>query len=237
MNATMPRRTLLAALAALAAGCANTGGLQAQLRSGRAELMYLQDPPVAERQPSTVGLGKVTVEAALPAETTLEKVGGFPVPLLFVNFWKYDYRASLGTARLANDLPGFTRQSLAEALRRGARYAWAEEGADLQVEATVRTVTLRAPMQQSGNFLFLVFAWSWSSSVGAGPAEAIVEGEVVLRRGGQEVLRRPVKGQARTGVLQGAHAKVEDYTSTMAEAVSLAVKDFDAQVVAAVNGI
>jgi hypothetical protein len=223
--------------AVLLSGCVGAEGLQLELAKSRAELMYVHAPPLAERQPGTVALGKVAVEAALPKETTVEKTGGFVVPLVLFNLWWADYRSELGAAQLQNDLATFTRSSLAEALRRGARYAWAEQGGDLTVDVTVRKATTDAPLGESGEFVFLLVNGSAHKTFNAGPATVTLDGEVVMRRGDVELVRRPIQAKGSSiGILRGSDVSIiQDFTPAMGEALSLAVKAFADEVVRTVN--
>lgn len=218
------------------AGCIGAGGYEARLRERHGELMYLRGASGVERAPGTIALGAVAVDAPLPPETTVRKTGGWVVPLLFVNVWKGEYRSELGAAQVANDLGTFVRESLVEDLRRGARYALADGEGDLQLEVKVTKVAVNAPIQESGNALFLLLFFSLSSSTVAGPVDVSVEGEALIRRAGQELLRAPVTGRSRSGVLRwGRQMQIEDYTTAMIEGLSLAVKSFNDEVVAQVN--
>jgi hypothetical protein len=221
---------------ALLGGCLGAAGFQTTLQSRRGELMYLREMTATERQGGTVSIGQISVEHALPPQTTVKKTGGWVVPLLFVNLWKGTYLSDLGAAQLTNDHARFIKESLTEDLRRGLRYALVDQGGDLQVDVTVTNIQMRAPIVESGQFLFLLIAASWGRHVWAGPVEVAVQGEVVARRAGQEVVRKPVAGNARSGSLvSGKDAKIEDYTSAMIECMSLAVKSFNGAVVEEVN--
>jgi hypothetical protein len=217
-------------------GCVGAGGYEARMRGTRGELMYLRTAAATERVPGTVRVAAVAVDASLPPETTVKRTGGWVVPLLFVNVWKGEYRSELGAAQIANDLGAFVRESLVEDLRRGARYALAEGDADVQLDVRVTRVEMNAPILETGNALVLLLFFSMTSTTTAGPVDVRIEGEAVARRGGVEVLRKPITGRSRSGVLHwGRQMKIEDYTTAMIEAVSLAVKSFNDGVVAEVN--
>ncbi len=147
----------------------------------------------------------------------------------------------LGGAQIMNDHVDFMKDSFAEELKRSAKFAFADRDGDVQVDVKVTKIEMNAPIVETGNFVFLLLAFSRSSAVYVGPVDVTLSGEAVVRRGGKEVLRKPVVGRSRTGVLPLAKRKVDDlmadYTTAMIEGLSLAVKSFNDAVVQEVNGL
>lgn len=236
----MRTRTVLGLTAAwLLGGCIGAAGIEQGLRARHGELMYLRGAQATERGRGTVSVDAIAVDAALSPETTVRKTGGWAVPLLLVNLWKGEYQTKLGAAQLTNDWAAFVRESLAEDLRRDARYAVVEQGGDLRMEVRLSKVEMTAPVVEGGDFLFLLLAFSWSQWIRGGPVEVAIEGDVVVRRGGQEVLRKAVRGRSRSGALSprttGFDRFTADLGSAMIEALSLGVKSFNGAVVAELN--
>lgn len=235
------KTALMTMAVVLLAGCVGAGGFESQLVRRSGEAMYLHEARATERQPATLSVGAFAVEHGLPPVTTVRKTGGYAVPLLFVTLWKGEYQSALGAAQISNDYVQFMKDSLTEELKRSAKYGFVERDGDLEVDVRVTKIQMSAPIVESGNFLFLVLAWSYSKSVQAGPVEVAIEGEAVMRKGGQEVLRKPVLGRSRTGGLLKKYGDIDqltrDFTTTMIEGFSLAVKDFNDNVVSEVNGL
>lgn len=231
------RVLLLASSLALLSGCIGAGGLQTRMARRSGEVMYLHDARATERQQGTVSLAAFTIDAALPAKTAVRKTGGYVVPLLLVNVWKGEYQSTLGAEQITNDTARFMQESFTEELKRSAKYAFVERDGDLQVEMRVTKITTGAPIVESGNFFFLLLAWSYSTSVYAGPVDVSVEAEAVVRKGGVEVLRKPVVGRARTGALTRKGSKIEDLTTAMIEGLSLAVKGLNDAAVGEINAL
>jgi hypothetical protein len=233
------RTTLLVVTAWLLGGCMGTAGLEQRLRGRQGELMYLRQTRAVERVAGTVSIDAFAVEHALPAVTTVRRTGGWVVPLVLINVWKGEYECSLGAAQIANDWPLFAKESLVEDLRRGARHALVERGGDLRIDVRITKVAMKAPVVEGGHIAFVPVAGTSGKSIRAGPVDAAVEGEVVARRGGQEVLRKIVAGSARTASLRRKDndfdAYAADFTTAMIEGLSLAVKDFNGAVVDEVN--
>jgi len=226
----------------LLVGCVGAGGFESRLASHSGEVMYLHEARATERQPgTTVSLATFTVEQRLPPATTVQRTGGFVVPLLFVNVWRGEYRSTLGAAQISNDYVQFMKDSFAEELKRSAKFAFTDHDGDVQVDVKVTNIEMNAPIVESGNFLFLLIAFGHSRSVHAGPVEVVVSGEAVARKGGQEVLRKPILGGSRTGGLPRKNRTIEDlmadYTAAMIEGLSLAVKRFNDAIVAEVNSL
>ncbi len=233
------RAALLVTTAWLLGGCMGTTGLELRLQARQGELMYLRDAGAVERDAGTVSIDALAVEHALPPTTTVKRTGGWVVPLVLIDAWMGKYECTLGSAQILNEWGPFVKDSLVEDLRRGARYALVEKGGDLRIEVKVAKVAMKAPVVEDGHFAFLLVAATWGKSIRAGPVDVAVEGEVVARRGGREVLRKAILGTARTGNLRrkdnDLDAFVADFTTAMIEGLSLAVKDFNGSVVDEVN--
>jgi hypothetical protein len=64
-----------------------------------------------------------------------------------------------------------------------------------------------------------------------------VNADVRASRGGAVVLAKELQGSYRTNVLKGRNAILQDYTITMIEGVSLAVKKLNEKIVQEINAI
>jgi hypothetical protein len=239
-------RLLAVWIAVALSGCIGAGGFQDRLRATTGELKYLHEAatePAAEtaalpKQPDTVGLGAVTLTGPLPPASAVARTGGLVIPLLFVNIWTGDYRGSLGAAELREDLPGFARRSLAEDLEQAATHPYVEHDPNLQVDVTISRVAVAAPIHEQGHMLLLLFWFAYSSQVRAGPVTVDLDGEVVVRRGGDVLRCRPIQVHARVGAGPPVKDwKAEDLTLDMVNALSLAVKEFNHRVVLEVNAL
>jgi hypothetical protein len=237
MNRTGSTAAVVTAITALV-GCVGAGGLQQQLRSASGELMYLHDTDGSpERRPEAIGLASVTVNPPLPPATIVTRTGGYVVPLLFINFWTGEYQGTLGASELKSDLAGFVRSSLVEELTRSSAYAYSDQDPALRLEVSISKVLVSAPVREQGSLLFLLFWVSYSKFIQGGPVDVVLEGEVVVRRGAQELLRRPIRGRARAGGAPVKDWKVPSLTVTMVEGLSLAVKVFNERIVQEVNSM
>ena len=219
-------------------GCAGTRGLQLTLEGRTGELLYLHDSEtVDDKQKGTVKIVSFVVDDVLPPDTTVRKKSGFLVPLLFVNFWKYEYECRLGSSQIENDYKEFARQSFIEELERSGTYRQAEDYGDLEVEVGLRSLTMSAPMVKVGDIFFVLYAYGYNESTLAGPVESVVTADVVIRRDGHELVNRRFQGSSRTNTLKGNFMSVADYTATMIEGFSLALKDLNEHLVQEINRI
>ncbi len=96
---------------------------------------------------------------------------------------------------------------------------------------------MTTPIHERGFVLFVLLWVSYSNQVGAGPIAVALDGEVVVRRGPEELLRRPIQVQARAGGPATKGWKTEELTLSMVEGLSLAVKEFNRRVVQEVNAL
>jgi hypothetical protein len=231
-------RLLLAAwMAALLGGCIGAGAFQDRLRATSGELKYPHEAAPPERRPESIGLGAVTLSRPLPPSTTVTKTGGTFFPFLFVNIWTGDYRGTLGATELREDLTGFVRRSLAEDLERGGAHPYAEHDPSLQVDVAISKVDVTTPIHEHGNALFMFLWITYANHVSAGPIAVVLDGEVVVHRGPEELLRRPIQASVRMRGPAGKGWKTEDLTLSMVEGLSLAVKEFNRRVVQEVNAL
>jgi hypothetical protein len=220
-------------------GCVGAANLEQGLRGHNAALGFLREVRATPRTPGTLTVDGVSVDGVLPPETTVRKTGGWVVPLLFFNAWKGSYQANLGAAQLQSDCAAFITESLREDLKRGAKYELVEKDGGIHLDVHVTKITMNAPVQEGGTMLFLLLAVSWSQWIQAAPVDVAIQGEIVARRDGVEVFRKPVLGRARAGGLKRAKSDfaqfAADFDAAMAEALSLAVKGFDDSLVEEVN--
>lgn len=222
----------------LATGCVGAGGLQLQLAERHGPLEYAYASKEVGQRPGAVGVASYTVSGGLPTELTVQRKGGYVVPLLFFNFWKNEYAATLGAQQVTNDYVQVMKDSLAEELRRNGRVALAQQEGDLQLDVTVSKIEVKAPVVETGQAYFLLIGWGFGIDLKAAPAEVVITGEVVGRRGGQEVLRKAVVGRAVAAIRPSKKKfKIGDYTPTMIAGLSGAISNFNMAVVSEVNGI
>ncbi len=222
----------------LLTGCAGTDSLRGSLQGRRGELVYLHDSAkTAEKQGGTVKIGSFVVDDVLPPSTTVEEKSSFVLPLIFLNVWKYDYESSLGYAQIENDYKQFIRESFIDELKRSAKFSYVEDNGDMEVELTIKGITMAAPIHKNGNVIFAVYAVSWSQYTSAGPVDVVVTANVVLKKDGKELFSRELLGRGRAGVLKGKNLQLADYTTAMIEAMSLAIKDLNEHIVKEINTI
>jgi hypothetical protein len=222
----------------LLSGCAGTAALQSTLQSRSGELVYLHDtPPVPDKRKGTLKLGSFVVDDVLPPATTVQKESGFLLPLLVFNMWKYGYTSSLGAAQIANDYKTFMRESLVEELKRSSTFAYADDQADIEIDLKIKTVAMNAPIERNGHFLFAVYAVSWGDQTLAGPVDVVMTADAVWKQDGKELMTREVQGRGRAGILGGRIVQMEDYTTAMIEALSLAIKDLNENLVKEINSL
>jgi hypothetical protein len=236
-------RAAPAATAAVLLGCASASDIETTLRASRAELMYLHDAPRAGSRNGTISLQSFAVDGSLPPDTTVERTFSFVVPLLIVNVWWAEYRGDLGARRTLNDCAQFMRESLIVELQRSARFTWVESGGETQIDVRVTKIGTAGSLWNRGGFLFLIYGWWGDDYTWGEEAEAVIEAEVVVRRPGKVPLGAEFQGKARVSPFPLEYARsrerntVYEYTVTMVEALSLAVKDLNDQVVAALNDL
>jgi uncharacterized lipoprotein YmbA len=219
-------------------GCGGASGLQRTLEDRKGELLFLHDSEkVPDKQTETVKIASFVVDDILQANTTVEQKSGYIVPLLFLNFWKYEYQSSLGYAQIKNDYKKFIRESFVEELERSGKFRHVEDQGDLELDVEVKNVTMSAPIVKTGNFLFVVVAWGFGQNTSAGPVDVAVTANVALKKDGKELFNREFQGKCRTNILSGTNIKMEEYTMAMIEGLSLAIKDLHETIVKEMNKI
>ncbi len=231
-----PARYIIIALTALSlAGCA--GSIERILADRTGELLYLHDSTkVAEKRGDTLTIGSFTVDDhLLPPATTAETTNMFIIPLLFINIWTIDYQGNLGFAQIRNDCKQFMRDSLIEELKRSGTFTYLEGSGGLELDVKVKTVTMSAPISKKGQFFFLWVAWSYGGWFSTGPVNVVVAADAVLRRDGKELFSKELRGANRTGILLDKNSQLADYTARMIEALSLAIKNLNENIVNEVN--
>lgn len=220
----------------LLTGCAGATGLQRTLEDRSGELLFLHDSEkVPDKQSETVKVASFVVDDILQPNTTVEEKSGYIVPLLFLNFWKFEYQSSLGYAQIKNDYKKFIRESFVQELERSGKFRPVEEQGDLELDIEVKNVTMSAPIVKTGNFLFVVVALGFSHNTLAGPVDVVITANVALKKDGSELFSREFQGRCRTNILSGTDIKMEDYTLAMIEGLSLAIKDLHENIVEEIN--
>lgn len=227
---------IVAIMIVLLTGCAGAAGIQSSLQGRSGELVYLHDSEkIAEKQGGTMKLASFVVDDVLPPITTVRHESSFVLPLLVFNMWKYGYKSNLGAAQIGNDYKSFIRESFVEEVNRSGKFGYAEDKADLEIDLKVKTITMEAPIYEQGHIIFAVYAIAWGRYTSAGPVDVIVTADVVCKRDGQELFSQEVQGRGRAGILQGKNLQLGDYTTTMVEALSLAIKGFNENLVRELN--
>ncbi|MCG3110695.1 MAG: hypothetical protein MCM46_02615 [Candidatus Manganitrophus sp. SB1] len=217
-------------------GCAGATGLQRTLEVSSGELLFLHDSEkVPDKQTETVKIASFVVDDILQPNTTVEKKSGYIVPLLFLNFWKFEYQSSLGYAQIKNDYKKFIQESFVQELERSGKFRQIEDQADLELDIEVKNVTMSAPIVKTGNFLFVVVAWGFGYNTLAGPVDVVTTANVALKKDGIELFSKEFHGNSRTNILSGTNIKIEDYTLAMIEGLSLAIKDLHENIVEEIN--
>jgi len=235
-------RPVLATLPlALLLGCAGTSSIQRALQRRQGDLLYLHDFAPPERRSGTVGLASFAAPALLPPETTVERTSSFVLPLLLLNVWTHDYRATLGTAQIRGDLEQALREALVEDLRRGSRLAYVEEAGDVTLDVRIEEAMILSPSVKAGSFLLIPIGTFLLVGVGSGyhtgQTEAVLQATLKARRAGTEVLRRSIRANALVSMPRWRSPRVDDHTILMIEALSLAARDLNRRIVEEVDGL
>lgn len=236
----LARTTWVALTVLLLAGCGASANLQRKLESRSGELLYLHDTvKVTEKQEGSLKIGSFVVDDVLIPSTEVKEKSGFVVPLVFVNFWKYDYEGRLGSAQIGNDYKKFIRESFIEELKRSGKFRYVEQNGDMEIDIKVKTIEMFAPIRKNGNFLFLLIVFSYGQSTSAGPVDVVITADVTLRKEGKELLNKAFQGRHRTGPLNANYNTednlLKDYQTAMIEAVSLAVKNLNENIIGEIN--
>jgi hypothetical protein len=225
-------------LFAVLMGCAGTASIQRTLEDRKGELAYVHDSViVADKKAGTLTISGFTVADVLSADTSVENKSSSVLPLLLINTWKQEDQARLGYTQIANDYKQFLRERLVEEFKRNSFYELRNNDGDVAVDITIKKIEMSAPIYQQGTFFFLVFIFGGGSQTIAGPVDVTVNAEVRASRGGAVVLAKELQGSYRTNVLKGRNAILQDYTITMIEGVSLAVKKLNEKIVQEINTI
>lgn len=220
----------------LCVGCGGAQGLESLLQTKNGPLAYLHDSEkVSVKQAGTVRVGSIVVDEVLPQATSVTEKSGFVLPLLVVNLWKYDYQSQLGQSQLTNDYKAFIRESFVEELKRSGKYNYVEDQSEMEIDLKIKTISMTAPMRKTGNVIFVVYAVAFDQSYYAGPAEALITADAVLKKDGKEIFNQEFTGLGRTGMLQGQNLNIADFTTAMIEALSLSVKNLNESIVREIN--
>lgn len=234
----MKKIWIAALMGVLLTGCAGVDSLQESLRNRSGNLLYLHDSvKTAEKQGGTLKVGTLIIDDFLPPSTTVKEESGFFLPLLVVNVWKYGYQSSLGSAQIGNDYKRFIRESLIEELKRSGKFRYVEEHGDMELDLKIKEITMEAPIHKNGNFLFLFFSISYSQNISAGPVDVVMKADVHIKKDGKELFSQEFQGNGRAGILQGANIQLEDYTIAMIEALSLAIKGLNENIIKEINKV
>ena len=234
----MKKFWILALMGVLLTGCAGVDSLQESLRNRSGNLLYLHDSAkTTEKQGATLKVGTFIIDDFLPPSTTVKKESGFFLPLLVVNVWKYDYQSSLGSAQIGNDYKRFIRESFIEELKRSGKFSYVEENGDMELGLKIKEITMAAPIRKVGNFLCLFLTISYSEAFSAGPVDVVVKADVLIKKDGKELFSQEFNGNGSAGVLQGANIQLEDYTIAMIEALSLAIKSLNGNIIKEINKV
>jgi hypothetical protein len=234
------KRITIVVMALFLAGCA--GSLQRGLSGRTGELLYLQDSEtVTDKQGAAVRVGSFVVDDILPPSTTVDKTGMFILPLIVWDSWKINYQSRLGAAQISNDYKQFIKDRFIDELKRSGRLPYTEDTGAVEIDVHVKSLTMSAPIIESGYFLFLLYAAAYGQFTAAGPVDVVVTADVVVKKDGQELFTRKVQGQSRINTLDTRYTAenklLTDFESAMIESVSLAIKNMNENLVKEINTI
>jgi hypothetical protein len=228
----------IAAMALFLAGCA--GSLQNGLTGRTGELLYLQDSEtVTDKQGDTARVGSFVVDDILPPSTTVDKTGMFILPLIVWDSWKVNYQSRLGVAQIGNDYKQFIKDRFIEELKRSGKLPYADENGAVEIDVHVKSLTMSAPIIESGYFLFLLYAAAYGQFTAAGPVDVVVTADVAVKKDGRELFSREVQGKSRTTTLDARYTAesklLTDFQAAMIEGTSMAIKDLSENLVREIN--
>lgn len=220
-------------------GCIGATNLKANLEKQHGELAYLHDTQKVPPKECTLTVKSFVVDDILPSSINVEKTAGYAVPLLFINIWKEQYQCSLGSQQIANNFKQFIQDSVVEELKRSGCCNYTMGKGDLDLDVHVNKLEMKAPVNGNGFFLFLLFLWSFHSQTSAGPVEISMQADVALRRNGDTVFHKNFVGKYITKSIQSKYSSrdklLEEYTLTMIEGLSFAIKDLSEKIVKEIN--
>ena len=212
--------------------------MQRTLEDRKGTLAYVHDSAVvAAKKAGTLTISGFTVGDVLAAETSVMNKASSVLPLLVFNTWKQEDQARLGYGQVQNDYKQFLKESLVEEFKRNSFYELRNNDGDVAIDVTIKKIEMSAPINQQGNFIFLLFFAAWGTQTVAGPVDVNVIADVRASRGGAVVMEKELQGSHRTNVLKGKNAILQDYTLTMIEGMSQAVKKLNEKIVQEINAI
>ena len=229
-------RTFLGLLLIVATtGCTTTADLERAVQARTGGLAYVLDSHKAETKDKTLALTSFVADDLFDRATTVKRTSTFFLPLVVFNLFRSQDNIQLGHTQLKTDYRQFFRESLVEEIQRSGRYNVKDGQADYVLDVRIRRVDIAAPINQRFLLVFPVFFFFWQTVFTAGPADVSVVAEVKLMKAQTALLTREIKGTYRTSAFgKGA---LPDYATAVIQAVSLATKDLNENIVAELNHI
>jgi uncharacterized lipoprotein YmbA len=231
------KRISLILVATILAGCASTATLERSIQSRTGALMYVYDSEEVSKKDRSLVISSFVVDDLFDRSTIVRRKTTFVLPLIVFNMWRQEDDVQLGYSQLKSDYKQFLRGSLIEEIKRSSKYVLTDERPDVSLEVRVRKLEMAAPINQRGLFLFPVFFWFYQSQMSEGPANVTITADIRASKAQAVVLTREVRGTFRTNVLAGKGALLPEYTTAVMQAVSMAAKDLNEQIVAELNGV
>lgn len=217
------------------AACTSTANLERAVQSRAGSLGYV---PTSMRTPTkdrTLAITSFVAEDLFDRVTTVKRTSTFFLPLVVFNLFKSRDNVQLGQAQLKSDYRQFFKSSLLEEIERSGRYKIKDVPADFGLNVKIRSVDISAPINQSFLLVFPVYIIFWQSQLEAGPADVKITAEMRITKDQTVLVSQDVKGIYQTSVFgKGA---LPDYSSALMQAVSMATKDLNENIVAELNRI
>lgn len=229
--------SLLVALLASSIGCASTATLERSIQSRTGALTYVYDSPEVSKKDLSLVISNFTVDDLLDRATIVRRRSTFVLPLLVFNNWRQEDNVQLGYSQFSDDYKNFLKASLIEEIKRSSKYALSDGNASISLEVRVKKLEMEAPINQQGFFFFPVFFFFFQHGMSEGPARVTILADIRAYRTQANVLTREVKGVSSNSIVLTGKASIPEYATAIMQAVSMAAKDLNEQIVADLNDI
>jgi len=226
-------------LAAFAVSCVSPGKLYKGFTKRKGTLDYIYDSEINhDRSTQVVHIAKpVIADSKFTRSGSVTKLHASVIPAIVYNQWKAQYEYRIGDDATKEGVTSFIQTALVTEGNRSGSFSadtlTAPRGLTLEIE--IDSIGAQGPYTSQGHFLFLLFAYTWSSTEYGGTGTAYSRFQYRIRQGDKILVEDFVTSHKQAEPLRQTHKDEKAlrafYNAYLVEALSQTFKSNIEQIV------
>lgn len=239
---TTAKFTFIITLLGLIFSCTSTKNIQTNMNSKCNSLAYIMDSKIA---PAKIDIAVYTDTvrfdtSLLNNQTLVIREKGWFIPLVFVYLWNSQNKCIQGRSIMEEEPAVFLKTSLNNEINRSGYFKLDTlKESDYALELSIDEIKVQGPYVSKGFFYFALYAYGFSYSDYAGPANAYLKITYHLKKNGQLIHSNTFSSEKKTEQIRKRYSNLallqQDYATSMTEATSYNFKTLSERIVNDLN--